>query len=72
MDSQMSPHPEEADVHLAVQLGHVRLDFTACVTAALLFIQDCRDRCYPKHLAVIPDDSRRYPRLPNERLYLEP
>lgn len=71
MDSQMSPHPGEPDVHLAVQLGNVRFDFTACATAALSFIQDCRDRHYPMHLAVILDDTRRYPRLPNERLYLQ-
>ncbi|MGO4614963.1 hypothetical protein AB4305_07810 [Nocardia sp. 2YAB30] len=72
MGNQMSPYPEESDVHLAVQLGNVRFDFTACATAALLFIQDCRARRYPKHVAVIPGDTHRYPRLPNERLYLEP
>jgi hypothetical protein len=71
MDNQISPHPDEFDVHLVVQLGMVRFDYTACATAALLFIKEFRAHSYPKHLAVIHDDTRRYPRMPNERLYLE-
>ncbi|MGO4613277.1 hypothetical protein AB4305_16230 [Nocardia sp. 2YAB30] len=66
----MSPQPEEEDVHLVVQLGDVLFHFTACVTAALLFIQDCRAQRYPKHVAVTSVDTGSYPRLPNERLYL--
>ncbi|MEU7768966.1 hypothetical protein AB0B25_28245 [Nocardia sp. NPDC049190] len=72
MNDKTSPHPEEADVHLTVQISNARFDFTACVTAALLFVQDCHYRRYPRHVAVISDDTRDYPRLPNERLYLNP
>ncbi|WP_327118432.1 hypothetical protein OHB12_10325 [Nocardia sp. NBC_01730] len=70
MDNPMSPQPEEEDVHLSVQLGDVLFHFTACVTAALLFIQDCRAHRYPKHVTVTSGDTGSYPRLPNERLYL--
>ncbi|MEU4340936.1 hypothetical protein AB0H00_06630 [Nocardia sp. NPDC023852] len=70
MDNRMSPQPEEEDVHLSVQLGDVLFHFTACVTAALLFIQDCRAQRYPKHVTVSSGDTGNYPRLPNERLYL--
>ncbi|MEU7765275.1 hypothetical protein AB0B25_09175 [Nocardia sp. NPDC049190] len=71
MEDQMSPNPKETDVHLVVEFGNVRFDYTACATAASLFMQECRNYRYPKHLAVVHDDPRRYPRMPNERLYLE-
>lgn len=64
--------PEEDDVHLSVHLHDVRMDFAACVTAALLFVQDWRTYHYHDAVSVIPGDTDGLPRLPNERLYLEP
>lgn len=68
----ISPHPDEPDVHLSVFLHGLWLDFTACLTAALLFVQDFRAHHHPDAVHVIPGDSTGLPRLPNERLYLEP
>ncbi len=70
MDTQLSPRPNEVDVHLSVQLHDVRMDFVACLTAALLFVQDWRNHHYPDAVTVIPSDAVGLPRLPNERLYL--
>lgn len=72
MDPQRSPRPEEDDVHLSVQFHDVRLDFAACLTAALHFVQDWRAYHYPDAVTVISGDAAGLPRLPNERLYLEP
>ena len=71
-DKRRSPHPEEMDVHISVQLDGIRFDFAACVTAALLFVQDCRSGRHPNQVEVLPGDCLAFPRLPNERLYLEP
>ncbi|WP_253815060.1 hypothetical protein [Nocardia amikacinitolerans] len=69
--STISPRPEKPDVHLSVLLHGVRMDFVACLTAALVFVADHRDRHYLD--AVTVDTAvNGYPRLPNERLYLEP
>jgi hypothetical protein len=67
----VSPHPDEDDVHLSVHLHDVRMDFVACLTAALVFMQDWRTHHYPDAVTVIPGDTTGLPRLPNERLYLE-
>ncbi|MGK8552934.1 hypothetical protein [Nocardia gipuzkoensis] len=72
MDPQPSPRPEEDDVHLSIQFHDLRLDFAACVTAASRFVQDWRAYDYPDAVAVVPGDPAGLPRLPNERLYLEP
>jgi hypothetical protein len=68
----VSPLPNEYDVRLSVHLDSVRLDFAACLTAALLFVQDFRIHHFPDAVYVLPSDAAGLPRLPNERLYLEP
>ncbi|WP_067474041.1 hypothetical protein [Nocardia amamiensis] len=65
-----SPLPNDPDVHLSVFLHGVRLDFAACLTAALVFVQEHRERHYVDAVEVLPDADG-WPRLPNERLYLE-
>ncbi|NKY27048.1 hypothetical protein [Nocardia gamkensis] len=72
MESQPSPRPEEDDVHLSIQFHDLRLNFAACTTAATRFVQDWRAYHYPDAVTVIPGDPAGLPRLPNERLYLEP
>lgn len=67
MADQVSPHPDEEDVHLRVEFNDLRIDFIACLTAALLFVQ-----VYPDAVSVIPDKATGLRRLPNECLYLEP
>ncbi|WP_435593763.1 hypothetical protein [Nocardia sp. bgisy118] len=65
-----SPSPTEPDVHLGVFLHGQRMDFVACLTAALIFVQEHQARHYVD--AVTVDlDKHEFPRLPNERLYLE-
>lgn len=66
-----SPLPNEPDVHLSVFLHGVRMDFAACLTAALIFVAEHRDRHYVDAVTVHPN-AHGYPRLPNERLYLQP
>ncbi|MFR9772493.1 hypothetical protein [Nocardia sp. SC052] len=66
-----SPHPEEPDVHLSVYLHDQRMDFAACLTAALVFVQDWNARHRPGAVTVLPGDPTGLPRLPNERLYLK-
>ncbi|MEV2223656.1 hypothetical protein AB0E01_27785 [Nocardia vinacea] len=72
MTDGVSPHPAEADVRLSVQLHDVRMDYLACLTAALLFVQEWRAHHHPDAVTVIPGETAGLPRLPNERLYLEP
>ncbi|MGK8485442.1 hypothetical protein [Nocardia asiatica] len=67
-----SPRPEEADVHLSVYLHDLRMDFAACLTAALVFVQEWNALHRPDAVTVLPGDPTGLPRLPNERLYLEP
>ncbi|WP_280251616.1 hypothetical protein [Nocardia abscessus] len=50
----------------------MRLEFAACLTAASIFVQDWRTHHYHDAVTVIPGDTAGLPRLPNERLYLEP
>ena len=66
-----SPCPDEPDIHLAVQFPSVRIDFAACLTAALVFVCDVTAR-RPGTVAVYPGHCGGLPRLPNERLYLQP
>ncbi|MET8876309.1 hypothetical protein [Nocardia sp. NPDC004604] len=67
-----SPRPDEQDVHLSVFLHGIRFDFAACLTAALLFIQEHQAQHYADAVTVDLGDASAFPRLPNERLYLEP
>ncbi|WP_327111958.1 hypothetical protein OHB12_27275 [Nocardia sp. NBC_01730] len=48
------------------------MDFVACMTAALMFVQDWRAHHYLDDVTVVPGGTGGLPRLPNERLYLEP
>ncbi|TQM26478.1 hypothetical protein [Nocardia bhagyanarayanae] len=65
-----SPLPSEPDVHLSVFLHGVRMDYTACLTAALNFVQEHEARHYVDAVTIYLE-QRTFPRLPNERLYLE-
>ncbi|WP_330231582.1 hypothetical protein OHA40_03255 [Nocardia sp. NBC_00508] len=58
-------------MHLSVFLYGLRLDFTACLTAALLFVQDFRAHHHLDAVHVIPGDTTGLRRLPCERLYVE-
>ncbi|WP_433662064.1 hypothetical protein ACQPW1_07885 [Nocardia sp. CA-128927] len=64
-----SPHPEEPDLHLRVTLRGESLDFAACLTAALFFLEEQRQRGFIDAVAVIPGDTTGLRRLPTERLY---
>lgn len=68
----VSPLPNEPDVHLSIVLRGMRFDFAACITAALLFIQDHQQRRYVEAVGVSAIGADELPRLPNERLYIEP
>lgn len=65
-----SPCPYEADVQLSVFIHGLRMDFRACVTAALVFVQEHQLRHYVDAVVVSDDYDPIFPRLPNERLYL--
>jgi hypothetical protein len=66
---QVSPHPEQPDVRLAVVIDGHRLSFAACLTSALWFLQEHHRRPFVDSVEVIPGDTTGLPRLPNERLY---
>ncbi|WP_433680496.1 hypothetical protein [Nocardia sp. CA-119907] len=72
MSEQVSPRPGDPDVHLSVFLHGARFDFTACLTAALIFAQEHQREHYHDAVSIVLDDTSRWPRLPCERLYLEP
>ncbi|CAM4518802.1 hypothetical protein NONI108955_41120 [Nocardia ninae] len=72
MNTDTSPHPEEPDVHLAVVLHGRRLDFAACLTSALVFVQEQQQQRYIDSVSVIPGATTGLDRLPNERLYEGP
>ncbi len=68
---RQSPRPDEPDVRLTVRISSVRMDFAACLTAALVFV--CDVAAYrPGTVAVYPGRCTGLPRLPNERLFLQP
>ncbi len=66
-----SPCPDEPDIHLTIQFASVRMDFAACLTAAMVFVQDMASR-RPCAVAVDSGHCVGLPRLPNERLFLLP
>ncbi|MFC4127550.1 hypothetical protein [Nocardia rhizosphaerae] len=66
-----SPRPEEPDIRVLVRFAAVRMEFAACRTAALAFVQDIAAR-RPCAVAVDSRHCDGLPRLPNERLYLLP
>ncbi|WP_227998037.1 hypothetical protein [Nocardia australiensis] len=72
MSKNISPRPQELDVHLSVFLHGARFDFAACLTAALIFMHEHQAQHYADAVTVDLGDTSRYPRLPCERLYLEP
>ncbi|WP_069163282.1 hypothetical protein [Nocardia altamirensis] len=67
-----SPIPTDWDVRLSVFLHGARFDFAACLTAALAFIEEWRHTPYFDAVDLCFDGAETLPRLPNERLYLEP
>ncbi|WP_330250486.1 hypothetical protein OG874_30215 [Nocardia sp. NBC_00565] len=67
----VSPLPDEPDVHLSVFLHGVRLDYVACMTAGLNFIQEHRARHYTDAVTINLGNTSGYRRLPCERLYIE-
>ncbi|MFE7742700.1 hypothetical protein [Nocardia sp. NPDC057455] len=70
--AHQSPRPQEPDVHLTIFLQQMRFDFTACLSAALEFVHEQQTHHYADDVTVDLHDTRRYPRLPNERLFLRP
>ncbi|KAF0847804.1 hypothetical protein [Nocardia caishijiensis] len=66
-----SPRPQEPDIHIRIEFPSVRMDFAACLTAALVFVQDltARRNCT---IAVKVARCTGLRRLPNERLFLLP
>ncbi|MBO0852915.1 MAG: hypothetical protein J2P18_04030 [Nocardia sp.] len=67
-------HPPRGDVHVRIRLGRTTFDYRATVVAALNLVRDC----HRKHWCVIElvfhalGESLPEPRLPNERLFLDP
>jgi hypothetical protein len=66
-----SPFPDEPDIHLTITFSSVRMDFVACLTAALVFVCEVTTR-RPGTIAVDSRHCAGFPRLPCERLYLLP
>ncbi|MBH0775788.1 hypothetical protein [Nocardia bovistercoris] len=68
-----SPRPQEPDVHLSIFLHGIRFDFIACDTAARAFVRDHNRRSHVDAASIEPlAAGATHPRLPNERLYLDP
>ncbi|UGT63861.1 hypothetical protein [Nocardia asteroides] len=57
-------------MHLSIRLGGIPLDFVACLTAALIFVQEHAERRYVDAVSVDTDCAPLFSRLPNERLYM--
>lgn len=72
MSKRASPLPDDPDVHLSVFLHGARFDFAACLTAALVFTQEHQREHYHDAVSIDLGDASGWPRLPCERLYLEP
>lgn len=68
----ISPLPSDPDVHLSVLLHGVRFDYAACMTAALVFIQEHQRARYTDAVSVCLGPTEGLRRLPNERLYMSP
>jgi hypothetical protein len=71
LSTKDSPQPDEPDVHLCVCLHGMHFHFAACLTAALMFVQEHRHRHYVDDVGVLPGDTEGLPRMTNERLFLE-
>lgn len=67
-----SPRSREPDVHLMISLRGTRFDFTVCLSAALVFVHEHETHRYADDGTVDLRDTSVSPRLPNERLYLQP
>lgn len=67
-----SPLPNEPDVCLRIVFGCEQLDFVACLTAALVFVQEWSARKRGTVTILHPGDTAEFPRLPTERLYIQP
>ncbi|ONM47414.1 hypothetical protein B0T44_00315 [Nocardia donostiensis] len=73
MVGDISPCPHEPDVRLVVLFAPgVRMDFVACLTAALRFVQDWQAHKRHRPVAIVSGGTDGLTRLPNERLYLHP
>ncbi|WP_280473843.1 hypothetical protein [Nocardia asiatica] len=66
-----SPLPNEPDVHLIVRLREYHLHYAACLTAALIFVQDEQFRHCTDGVSVAGDAPDHLPRLPGKRLYVQ-
>lgn len=64
--------PADPDVHLTVFLHGLRLDYRAHPTAAHLFLREWTTHHGDHTAGLLPGHPRNLPRLPCERLYLEP
>ncbi|MGI5219209.1 hypothetical protein [Nocardia sp. CA-290969] len=67
-----SPAPDEPDVHLCATLQGIQFHFTACLTAALVFVQEQRHHCYFDTVRVVSGSTAGLRRMANERLFLLP
>ncbi|MBF6073851.1 hypothetical protein [Nocardia beijingensis] len=59
-------------MQLSLSLRGIRFDFAACLTAALVFVQDNQAHRCVDQVTVALADTTALRRLPNEQLYLEP
>ncbi|MBF6202613.1 hypothetical protein IU483_00590 [Streptomyces gardneri] len=66
-----SPLPDEPDVHLIVRMRGHHLHYAACLTAALVFVQDENVHRCPDAVSIASGATDRLPRLPCERLYVD-
>ncbi|MFI9632974.1 hypothetical protein ACIHAX_09795 [Nocardia sp. NPDC051929] len=66
-----SPLPDEPDVHLIVRMRGYHLHYAACLTAALVFVQDEGIHRRTDAVSVASGRTDRLPRLRCERLYVE-
>lgn len=66
-----SPLPHEPDVHLIVRIRGRNLHYAACLTAALVFVQDESIHRCTDGVAVAGGATDQLPRLPCEWLYIE-
>ncbi|WP_157170723.1 hypothetical protein [Nocardia araoensis] len=66
-----SPLPDEPDVHLIVRIRGHQLHYAACLTAALVFLQDESIHRCADAVALASGATDQLPRMPCERLYVE-
>ncbi|MET8427629.1 hypothetical protein [Nocardia sp. NPDC004860] len=72
MEENTSPRPDEEDVRVSVSLLGFRYDYRACITAALIFVQEWAETRGAEGISVSHGDTAGLSRLPCERLHLEP